>query len=471
MDFLEKHPWRQLILKSIEMDISINISDDDQDWVYLDGEMIKIGSLEHSLLDLPKIQNIALDLLSTKSKDLRILGHLIRTLQHSGNILDLLLGLRIFTDYVGKFWIDAAPTSVIKKNRLGIQVLKRFDSASTSFSNNASRLEKDEASKIFDELCDMWTSLQVSSSLLDETHLIKQRYLFTKESGNEEQECDKSSTAYATVKNTNEESNIQPVLEKKVVIEPVDIDSSNDRAWKNTLLKVADYLTEKDEKSPIGYELRRYALWSTIVSAPISENSRTPLAAPLVDRVLEYEKAIEVVNIEIWKELEYSLTLSPYWFDGHYISAKMAEQLNYQNVANIIKKSVSDFLERLPILKELTFNDGSPFVSKRVIEWIEKAVSPKILGKDSLSMSTDIVKLFNKKGLNAALDALNSRGESELRQHVYDQVLIGELLSKLSLHTLAREYYSSIYRSIEHLSVREWEPSLFSLLEDNINKP
>lgn len=194
------------------------------------------------------------------------------------------------------------------------------------------------------------------------------------------------------------------------------------------------------------------------------------MAAPLIDRTLEYENSIDLVNVKIWKELEYSLTLSPYWFDGHYLSAKMAEHLNYQNVANSIRNSVYNFLERLPVLKELTFNDGSYFVPKRVLEWLEKTSVPKRLEDDLQSMNTAAVKVFNEKGLVAALELLNHRGESELRQQVYDQILIGELLSRSSLDMLTREYYSSIYRSIEHLSVREWEPSIFSLLEDNINK-
>ena len=59
-------------------------------------------------------------MLSAESKDLRILAHLLRTLQHS---LELLLGLQLFTDYDEHFWQRAAPISEMKKYRLGLQII------------------------------------------------------------------------------------------------------------------------------------------------------------------------------------------------------------------------------------------------------------------------------------------------------------------------------------------------------------
>ncbi|MCV4753279.1 type VI secretion system domain-containing protein, partial [Escherichia coli] len=58
------------------------------------------------------------------------------------------------------------------------------------------------------------------------------------------------------------------------------IDSHDDKAWRDTLLKVAAILCERQPDSPQGYRLRRHALWQSITSTPQAESDgRTPLAA------------------------------------------------------------------------------------------------------------------------------------------------------------------------------------------------
>ena len=87
----------------------------------------------------------------------------------------------------------------------------------------------------------------------------------------------------------------------KSIVEPVSIDTSNDRAWKNTLLKVADYLIERDFSNPIGYQLRRFAIWSLITVAPLAENDRTQLAAVSQDRINDYKILIEkALSSDVW---------------------------------------------------------------------------------------------------------------------------------------------------------------------------
>ena len=80
MDLLTNNPWRVAILMPLEIDIDI---DEDPSWIELDGEMIKLGSLGHESLNISQIQQKALTLLSTKSKDVRIMAHFLKTLQHS----------------------------------------------------------------------------------------------------------------------------------------------------------------------------------------------------------------------------------------------------------------------------------------------------------------------------------------------------------------------------------------------------
>lgn len=47
--------------------------------------MVKLGSLAHATLNIDDIQQQAMALLSQKSKDFRLVVHLLRTLQHGAS--------------------------------------------------------------------------------------------------------------------------------------------------------------------------------------------------------------------------------------------------------------------------------------------------------------------------------------------------------------------------------------------------
>lgn len=453
MDYLEKHPWRKNIIQSISNDISEDISEENTRWEYLDGEMVKLGSLEHELLDLNEIQQIALSLLSTESKDLRILAHLLRTLQHSASILDLLLGLQLLVDYIEHYWTKAAPLSVSKKYRLGLQIVKRFEKPALYFRQSSSRLEKDAAEKLFRQLI----ALLKNDKLVDDVIALQNSYL--------------PSHVEEPVKSVSSEKIDLPVnkqdtkIIKSTNIEPIEINDSNERLWKNTLLKVVEYLIEKDSFSPIGYQLRRYTIWSGITSLPLSEANRTPLSPPSADRVAEYEAALEQPTVALWKEIEHSLTVSPYWFYGHYLSANIADKLGYKTIADAIKQSVLEFIKRLPQLVELKFNDGTDFIPPIVQDWI----SPKEKTEHLSSSINELLNSLENASLDKVFEQFNAREHTNVRDIFHDQLALAELLEQRNLYHLAEQYYLTLYHTLLSYSAKEWESSLYKKLAQKLN--
>lgn len=73
------------------------------------------------------------------------------------------------------------------------------------------------------------------------------------------------------------------------------------------------------------------------------------MAVP-ADRIREYKANIPSMNIEQWAQIENELTLMPFWLEGHYISASIASQLGFKDVALAILNSVQILLNRLPKL-------------------------------------------------------------------------------------------------------------------------
>ena len=476
MEVLIDNPWKEQILSPIQSEIDI---DEDLEWLELDSDMVKLGSLEHQTLNISHLRHLAAQLLSTKSKDLRILAHFLRTLQHSGKVTELLIGLASFADYVENYWETSPPSQKIKKERLTQQIFKRFENMASYFSQDSSRLEKDQAKQQFARLIEFWKD---NVKLKAELEQLLQRYTFTdkqihqndnvSDSSGDEKPNSGRKIITESEHSTSDLRNISSEKEViKPIVEPVSIDTSNDRAWKNTLLKVADYLIERDFSNPIGYQLRRFAIWSLITVAPLAENDRTQLAAVSQDRINDYKILIEkALSSDVWKEIEYSLTLAPYWIEGHYLSAKVAERMSYPQVAKAIKESVLSFIERLPELKQLKFNDGTPFISDECSSWLYDNNEINQALVSDIQLNEQIGDYYKEQGILNTLKFINDQSYTDLRSQIYAQLSSIELLEKEGLHNLAKQQYFTLEQAISPIMVKDWEPSLFTLLHDKQEK-
>ena len=476
MEVLIDNPWKEQILSPIQSEIDI---DEDLEWLELDGDMVKLGSLEHQTLNISHLRHLAAQLLSTKSKDLRILAHFLRTLQHSGKVAELLIGLASFADYVEHYWETSPPSQKIRKERLTQQIFKRFENMASYFSQDSSRLEKDQAKQQFARLIEFWKD---NVKLKAELEQLLQRYTFTdkqihqndnvSDSSGDEQSNSGKKIITESEHSTSDLRNISSEKEViKPIVEPVSIDTSNDRAWKNTLLKVADHLIERDFSNPIGYQLRRFAIWSLITVAPLAENDRTQLAAVSQDRINDYKILIEkALSSDVWKEIEYSLTLAPYWIEGHYLSAKVAERMSCPQVAKAIKESVLSFIERLPELKQLKFNDGTPFISDECSSWLYDNNEINQALVSDIQLNEQIGDYYKEQGILNTLKFINDQSYTDLRSQIYAQLSSIELLEKEGLHNLAKQQYFTLEQAISPIMVKDWEPSLFTLLHDKQEK-
>lgn len=88
-------------------------------------------------------------------------------------------------------------------------------------------------------------------------------------------------------------------------IPQVTVENHDDKAWRDTLLKVAAILCERQPESPQGYRLRRHALWQTITSTPQAESDgRTPLAAFPVDMMDDYLARLNNADMALWQQVE-----------------------------------------------------------------------------------------------------------------------------------------------------------------------
>ncbi|MFH5071322.1 type VI secretion system protein TssA [Enterobacter cloacae complex sp. 2024EL-00215] len=458
MDLRNPDVWLAHLLENLpEEKRACALSDDNPDWEYIDGEIVKLGSLAHSQLDIPEIQRRGLMLLASESKDFRLLAHLLRTLQHAG---DLLLALRLLALYVEHYWTVAAPQNATHKKRFALQVVKRFEAGVDGFAQSAGTAQRDLLLGELAKLAQCWQQHNAPelAQTADDISTLYQRTF--RDSAPAIAPAAASSAVAATPAGVTAAPVAAPV---------VDIDSHDDKAWRDTLLKVTTILCERQPDSPLGYRLRRHALWQSITSVPQAESDgRTPLAAVSADMVNDYTARLASADMALWQQVEKSLLLAPYWLDGHYLSAQTAQRLGYHDAAEAIRDEVSRFLTRLPRLATLLFNDHTPFISEPTKQWLAATRNNRSQAAPAIQASEErqaVRACFTEQGLEAALQYLEALPEGSPRDQFHRQYLGAQLMEEAGMEKLAQQQYRMLFRLGLQMRLTDWEPSLLEQLE------
>jgi len=458
MDLRNPDVWLAHLLENLpEEKRACALSDDNPDWEYIDGEIVKLGSLAHSQLDIPEIQRRGLMLLASESKDFRLLAHLLRTLQHAG---DLLLALRLLALYVEHYWTVAAPQNATHKKRFALQVVKRFEAGVDGFAQSAGTAQRDLLLGELAKLAQCWQQHNAPelAQTADDISTLYQRTF--RDSAPAIAPAAASSAVAATPAGVTAAPVAAPV---------VDIDSHDDKAWRDTLLKVTTILCERQPDSPLGYRLRRHALWQSITSVPQAESDgRTPLAAVSADMVNDYTARLASADMALWQQVEKSLLLAPYWLDGHYLSAQTAQRLGYHDAAEAIRDEVSRFLTRLPRLATLLFNDHTPFISEPTKQWLAATRNNRSQAAPAIQASEErqaVRACFTEQGLEAALQHLEALPEGSPRDQFHRQYLGAQLMEEAGMEKLAQQQYRMLFRLGLQMRLTDWEPSLLEQLE------
>lgn len=195
-------------------------------------------------------------------------------------------------------------------------------------------------------------------------------------------------------------------------------------------------------------------------------DGRTPLAAVSADMVADYHAQLGSADMTLWQQVEKSVLLAPYWLDGHCLSAQTALRLGYKQVADAIRDEVIRFLERLPQLTGLLFNDHTPFISEQTKQWLAASPDAKVAPVAQIGEESKAARAcFAEQGLEAALRYLDMLPEGDPRDQFHRQYLAAQLTEEAGLVQLAQQQYRMLFRMGLQMMVADWEPSLLEQLE------
>lgn len=480
MQAVEQHPYVEPVLAVFSGENPAGESlAEDATMEYLENEIMKIGSLAHTGVEWSKVESESLRLLSDTSKDLKVLGFLLICLQRGGDGERFALSLLLLDQVLDSWWEDAWPYPGAKGKRARKML----------FTQMLQRARKEVATVSFDpgvgdgrEYCRTLLSRldeQAKDRELPDDGLFDLRRAVEKlPSPAEAPEPGKATAQNSASASTsqNQEGQPQSSAAGSVSLGNLTLDSSNERSMRQNLLKVADLLTELTPSEPLGYELRRYALWQSITSVPPTRDGvKTDLAAVSADRVSDYREALDKSpELALWQRIEQSLSVSPFWLEGHWLSAQVAGALGHHDCAEGIRQAVKAFVDRLPELADATFNDGTAFLPKAAADWLFSGPAEGGAGLGARggasaweSAYEDATATLKQKGLAPAMQLLEEglEGAREPRDRFYWRLMSSQLMKDSGMKGLARQQIQDLREQTREMSLSDWEPGLMARLD------
>lgn len=474
MQAVEQHPYVEQVLSPLAGESPQGSKlEEDPTLEFLDNEIMKMGSLAHGDIDWGKVEQEALRLLADITKDLKVLGFLLLALQRGGSGERFALSIHLLCEVMQGWWQDAWPYPGAKGARprrmLFGQMMQRAGAEVTRLSFDSGL--GDGRQFCLDQL-DRLLALAEDESLPTEAVTdLRHAVNNLPEVGQVREEsapAAKPTEAPAQRSTTTTSSSASSGGLGHLTLDPKD-----ERATRQSLLRVADLLTDLDPGSPLGYQIRRFAIWHSITTTPPArKGGRSDLAAVSSDRVSDYRESLgRGADMTLWGRIEQSLSVSPFWLEGHYLSAQAAEQTGHPKCAEAIRTALKDFVERLPALADMTFSDGSPFLPKPVREWLLTS-SPGGAGKQArgadwqkaYETAQDVLK---QDGLAPAMKLLEDglAKAKEPRAQFYWRLMSAELLRDSGLKTLAKQQVGDLRDQTVGRTLEDWEPSLVAHLE------
>ncbi|PVZ68783.1 type VI secretion system protein TssA [Pelagibaculum spongiae] len=480
---------------------------DDPRWEQIESQMMKVGSLAHQQVQWQQVKQLTIELLGQQTKDLRLVNWLMQVLQHNKSVNGFSDSLLLLSEFIAQYWLSCFPLPGKKgarvRQKLFVQIIQRTIQALDQLVFTAiSPAEKKQLQLRSDRL--LLTVTKHSSQSEFNRKLLDQ---LVESLGQKLKRINFESTAAPKVKSVSTSSLQQVTASAENKLSPsqllpnesdlglLQIDNQNERAIKQSLLKISQWYFEtatqqitndfemqlSDNKQVVfdsdnswlnlALVTRRQAIWFSIESLPqADEQYRTQLMAVSEDRVQQYrQQIIQGADFSLWQQVEQSLIVAPFWIDGHHLSSQIAISLGLVDQAETIRQLAADFIQRLPLLKQFTFKDGQPFVCDQTNRWLiprnNQIAAGDINWQEQLAQ---VIDQAEKEGLRKVFQRLNEKlslfNQSQPRQQFFWRLLIAEFLQSQQLSDLALPYLQGLQQQAEKHQLGDWEPELVQRL-------
>ncbi|MBR8636218.1 type VI secretion system domain-containing protein [Campylobacter jejuni] len=163
-----------------------------------------------------------------------------------------------------------------------------------------------------------------------------------------------------------------PVTQVSVNIRSDNINSLNEREYKNFYQKLAFELLEEDENNLNIYALFTQAMWGKIRCLPECNNEKiTKIRKPDADiiRILLSDKENDIEHIKCFM---HELILNPFWIEGVQLFCDFLEKKKKNKQLDILIMLTSDFISKFDAIELLRFQNGDFICKEEVYKYFVK---------------------------------------------------------------------------------------------------
>lgn len=244
---------------------------------------------------------------------------------------------------------------------------------------------------------------------------------------------------------------------------------------------LAVYLRDQPEGWLAAHRLMKSLRWDTVHQTPPEDgNGKTRLAPPRGEYRAQLKRLYLQQNwtqlLELIERI-YAEGVNHFWLDLQWYLYQALSKLPapHDKWAEIAKRDLGMFIERLQGLEELRWNDASPFADETTREWISQHVSgnspqqwqpaqaPAAVHRDSeiLSLESEALAQADSDGVEVALAWLAARPLIDTgRQRWLLRLLMAKVAEQYGKGDLAIHLLSELDVTAQRQALAQWEPEL-----------
>ena len=244
---------------------------------------------------------------------------------------------------------------------------------------------------------------------------------------------------------------------------------------------LASYLRKQPEGWLAAHRLMKSLRWDTVHQVPPQDgNGLTRLSPPRGEYRAQLKRLYQQQDWEgVLEQVEriYAQGVNHFWLDLQWYLVLALDKLPTPHGiwADIVKRDLGMFLERLPGLEEGRWSDGTPFADETTCQWITQHVrgnqrqewlpAPATASATSdleiLSLETEAVALADGEGVEQALSWLAARPEVHTgRQRWLLRLLMARVAEQYGRTELALHVLGELDAVAQRQLLVEWEPAL-----------
>lgn len=472
----------------------------------LEAEFAKQESLSSETVDWSKIVDLSALIIEQKSKDLLVAAYLSYGLLIKEGYSGFSVGIKVLIDLSETHWDCLFPAA------------KRMRARKTAFKwlseKVALHLEqnppKPADSEVVIQLADNWKSLDrlLGDKMGDDApalndvsrplkNFVQSAQAELEKQAKSEPVAEKAEVASPVseapapqAQESAQENTVTPspvaskpkvsTASKPVSDGPIESDADAKKMLRQiqTLTRdVAAFLSSQKLSDPKVYRLARVASFMVVEIAPPAKDRVTQINPPAPERLKFFEtKMANKEYFEVVPELEKTLARSPFWLDGHFyvVQALRAMGGEYNKAIDSVILEVSNFLNRIPELLDLSFANQQPFASDQAKMWFQSEVLVSVDSDSSGSgsgsaetwevASSEAAKLAASGDTEAATQVMNNGLQSagSIREKLYWRCALAELLLKIGNPELAMNISEQMIVQSNKNQLSEWEPALLA---------